>query len=157
MAITRHDTSLASHVALRLDDRDPALCAAWMESAERVCGRDADAPWLCSRHRKVAEKRAGKEAAPVARADASKAAWYADQIAATEERIRRREAAIERFENYPRPDTSDALAAINAPLKQRQRGMAGEMKAWRAYEGATRDLPAARARLAWLHEKKPAA
>ena len=82
--------------------------------------------------------------------------WYARNIAATQRRIERNERAIARWENYPRPDTSDALAAINAPLKQRQRGMAGEMKAWRAYEHATRDLPAAQARLAWLQEKKPA-
>ena len=82
--------------------------------------------------------------------------WYAAQITATEARIARREAAIERWENRPRVDARDARAAINAPLKQRQRGMAGEMKAWRAYEYATRDLPAARARLAWLHEKRPA-
>ena len=82
--------------------------------------------------------------------------WYARNIAATQRRIERNERAIARWESYPRADTSDARAAINAPLKQRQRGMAAEMKAWRAYEYATRDLPAARARLTWLHEKKPA-
>ena len=152
---TRNDAALASHVALRLD-RDPDLCAAWMDSADRACEKPAAVPWLCSRHQKVAEKRRDKASAPTVRADQSKVDWYADQIAATEDRIARREAAIERFENMPRADTSDARAAINAPLKQRQRGMAGEMKAWRAYEYATRDLPAARARLAWLHEKKPA-
>lgn len=85
-----------------------------------------------------------------------KSAWYAAQIAATHRRIARAEAAIERWENYPRADASDARAAINAPLKQRQRGMAGELKAWRAYEHATRDLPAARTRLAWLEERNPA-
>lgn len=152
---TKNEAALASYVALRLD-RDPDLCAAWMDSADRVCEKPANVPWLCPRHQKTAEKRRGKASAPAARADESKADWYADQIAATEARIARREAAIERWENYPRPDASDALAAINAPLKQRQRGMAGEMKAWRAYEHATRDLPAARARLTWLHEKKPA-
>ena len=152
---TKNEAALASHVVLRLD-RDPDLCGAWMDSADRVCDKPAATPWLCGRHQKIAEKRAGKAAEPVARAEASKADWYADQIAATEARIARREAAIERFEIMPRPDTSDARAAINAPLKQRQRGMAGELKLWRAYEYATRDLPAARARLAWLHEKKPA-
>ena len=152
---TANDAALASRVALRLDS-DPDLCAAWMDSADRVCEKPAAMPWLCPRHQKVAEKRAGKANAPTARADESKADWYADQIAATEARIARREAAIERWENRPRVDARDARAAINAPLKQRQRGMAGEMKAWRAYEYATRDLPAAQARLAWLHEKKPA-
>ena len=152
---TKNEAALASYVALRLD-RDPDLCAAWMDSADRVCERPATVPWLCPRHQKTAEKRRGKASAPTVRADESKADWYADQIAATEARIARREAAIERWENRPRVDARDARAAINAPLKQRQRGMAGELKAWRAYEYATRDLPAARARLAWLHEKKPA-
>lgn len=152
---TQNDAALASYVALRLD-RDPDLCAAWMDSADRVCEKPATVPWLCPRHQKTAEKRRGKASAPTVRADESKADWYAAQIAATEARIARREAAIERWENRPRIDARDARAAINAPLKQRQRGMAGEMKAWRAYEYATRDLPAARARLAWLHEKKPA-
>ena len=152
---TKNDAALASYVALRLD-RDPDLCAAWMDSADRVCEKPATAPWLCPRHQKVAEKRAGKASTPTVRADESKADWYADQIAAAEARIARREAAIQRWENRPSVDARDARAAINAPLKQRQRGMAGEMKAWRAYEYATRDLPAAQARLAWLHEKKPA-
>lgn len=153
---TQAAISLASRVALRLD-RPADTCAAWMESAERLCDNPAAVPWLCPRHQKVAEKRAGKAAEPVARADDSKAEWYADQIAATERRIERRQRAVERWENYPRTDTSDALAAINAPLKQRQRGMAGELKAYRAYEYAMSDLPGARARLAWLHEKKPTA
>ena len=82
--------------------------------------------------------------------------WYARNIAATQRRIERNERAIARWENYPRPDTSDALAAVNLPLKQRQRGMAGEAKAWRAAEFATRDMRAARSRLAWLQENAKA-
>ena len=79
--------------------------------------------------------------------------WYARNIAATQRRIERNERAIARWESYPRADTSDARAAINAPLKQRQRGMAGEMKAWRDAEGARRDMAGARSRLAWLQER----
>lgn len=84
-----------------------------------------------------------------------KSTWYAAQIAATHRRIARAEAAIQRWENYPRVDASDALAAINAPLRQRQRGMAGELKAWRAAQRAESDLVSARARLAWLEERSP--
>lgn len=82
--------------------------------------------------------------------------WYAAQIAGAERRIARAEAAIERWENYPRVDASDARAAINAPLRQRQRGMAGELKAYRAAQRAESDLVSARARLAWLEERSPA-
>lgn len=59
---TKRQTALASTVALRLD-RPTDKCAAWMEAADRVCGKDATAPWLCSRHVKVAEKRWAKELA----------------------------------------------------------------------------------------------
>ena len=155
-ATTAQDKQLAAYVVLRLD-RPSDVCAAWMDSADRVCGKAAISPWLCKRHKVVAEKRAAKQAGhTVQRADADKADWYAEQIAATKERIARDEAAIRRFEQMPRPDSSDALAAINAPLKQRQRGMTGEMKAWRASEAARKDLPAARARLTWLTERAPA-
>ena len=82
--------------------------------------------------------------------------WYARNIAATQRRIERNERAIARWENYPRPDTSDALASANLPLKQRQRGMAGEAKAWRAAEFAAGDMRAARIRLAWLQENAEA-
>ena len=82
--------------------------------------------------------------------------WYAAQIAGAKRRIARAEAAIQRWDNYPRPDASDARAAINAPLRQRQRGMAGEVKAYRAAQRAESGLVSARARLAWLEERKPA-
>lgn len=83
-------------------------------------------------------------------------AWYAAQIAGARRRIARAEAAIQRWENYPRPDASDARAAINAPLRQRQRGMTGELKAYRAAQRAESGLISARARLAWLEERNPA-
>lgn len=155
-APTPRDKGLALQVAIRVD-RPADTCAAWMDAADRICGKAAVAPWLCKRHKAVAEKRAAKQAGhTVQRADADKADWYAEQIAATKERIARDEAAIRRFEQMPRPDSSDALAAINAPLKQRQRGMSGEMKVWRAAREAESDLPAARARLNWLIERAPA-
>ena len=148
------DKGLALQVALRIDRPDDT-CAAWMDAADRLCGKGAVVPWLCKRHKTIAEKRAAKESAPVERADASKAAWYADQIFTTKERIERAERTIARFEARSSPGWSDALAEVNVPLKQRMRGFEGELKAWRAYESATKDLSAARARLSWLEERKP--
>lgn len=52
--------SLALQVALRLD-RDSSACAAWIDSSDRVCGKVSARPWLCSRHVKVAERRAEKQ------------------------------------------------------------------------------------------------
>lgn len=59
---TKRQIAVASMVGLRMD-RPTDQCAAWMDAADRVCGKDATAPWLCSRHVKVAEKRWAKELA----------------------------------------------------------------------------------------------
>lgn len=81
--------------------------------------------------------------------------WYDRQIAATERRIERNQKAIDRWASRPVVDTSDARAMVNAPLRQRQKGMKGEMAQYRAYRNATADLPIARSRLAWLHDHYP--
>lgn len=59
---TNLQIAVASMVVLRTD-RPTGQCAAWMEAADRVCGKDATAPWLCSRHVKVAENRWAKRLA----------------------------------------------------------------------------------------------
>ena len=53
------EKALASYVALRIDDWAPEHgCPAWIESADRQCGRQpVDAAMLCKRHRNVAPKR----------------------------------------------------------------------------------------------------
>lgn len=110
--------SLALQVALRLD-RDPATCAAWLDSADRVCGRGASQPWLCKRHVTVAEKREAKQREKdEARADAARAARETlrpereARLAAIDQRLR----AIDPL--YGDPAGGDT-AAINAPLRQR--------------------------------------
>lgn len=77
--------------------------------------------------------------------------WYAQQIAATERRIARAEATIA----APIPgDEPGGLAHNN----WRRRQAAGDryLDALNARAAAERDLPAARARLAWLAERSPA-
>lgn len=54
-----HPLTLARTVALR-DDFADGVCPAWMEAAERVCGRPPSVGYLCSRHHKVAEHRHAK-------------------------------------------------------------------------------------------------
>ena len=53
------EKALAGYVALRIDDWRPEHgCPAWIESADRQCGRQpVDAAMLCKRHRNVALKR----------------------------------------------------------------------------------------------------
>ena len=56
------EKALAGYVALRIDDWRPEHgCPAWIESADRQCGRQpVDAAMLCKRHRNVALKREQK-------------------------------------------------------------------------------------------------
>lgn len=55
--MSNHDRLLASQVALRLDTLEPGVCPAWLESADRRCGRPATVGYLCKRHHNVAEAR----------------------------------------------------------------------------------------------------
>lgn len=59
---TNLQTAVASMVVLRMD-RPTGVCAAWLEAAERICGKEASAPWLCAFHVKVAERRWAKKLA----------------------------------------------------------------------------------------------
>lgn len=72
-----HRLDLASTVALRISPFD-GTCPAWIESAERRCGKRATKGYLCSRHHKVAvkrlEQRQAKDAAQRERAEAKRAA-----------------------------------------------------------------------------------
>lgn len=56
------EKALAGYVALRVDDWSPEHgCPAWIESADRQCGRQpVKAAMLCPRHRNVALKREQK-------------------------------------------------------------------------------------------------
>lgn len=56
-----NERQLAAFVTLRDPDDYPAgTCVAWMDSANRVCGKHADG-YLCRKHRTVAELRVEKE------------------------------------------------------------------------------------------------
>ena len=56
------EKALASYVALRIDDWRPEHgCPAWIESADRQCGRQPiESAMLCARHRNVSLKREQK-------------------------------------------------------------------------------------------------
>ena len=90
--------ALASMVAVRLDGHDPAVCAAWIDSADRICGRPAVAPWLCKRHETVALKRAEKSAAHDREKQARYAARQEELRPAREARLALVQAEIDRLD-----------------------------------------------------------
>ncbi|MCG7309721.1 MULTISPECIES: hypothetical protein [Brachybacterium] len=116
-----HDEStLALQVALRIDDRDPAQCAAWIESAERVCAKASTRPWLCSRHATVASRR-------LAKAQEEHEAARTKALRRREEARPRLEARLEAIDQKLRRidplfggiEHGADRAAQNAPLRQR--------------------------------------
>lgn len=108
--------TLASFVVLgRVDDRPANVCAAWIDSADRTCGKPAAVPWLCRRHVTVAIKRAeayaAREIARRERADArrvERAPKLRARLATVEARIRQLD-----------PPTRVDGAVVNVPLARR--------------------------------------
>ncbi|ASK67333.1 hypothetical protein CFK39_15915 (plasmid) [Brachybacterium avium] len=117
MTPTTLDRGLALTVALRLD-RSHEQCAAWIESADRVCGRDALRPWLCKRHETVAKRRLEKEVAQE-KAQAEQARQRAEeQRPAREARLAQINARLDQIDPF-RADGNADTAAMCAPLSQR--------------------------------------
>lgn len=107
--------ALASMVAVRLDGHDPDLCAAWIDSADRICGRPAVAPWLCKRHETVARRKLEKEVARD-RARRERAAAEAERLRPKREaRLAWIEARLHRLD----PPVDFDHGMVNLPLSKR--------------------------------------
>ena len=108
--------TLASFVVLgRVDNRPTDVCAAWIDSTDRTCGKPAAEQWLCRRHVTVATKRAeayaAREVGRRERAEArrvERAPKLRAQLAKVEARIRQLD-----------PPTRDDGAVVNVPLTRR--------------------------------------
>ena len=103
------EKALAGYVALRIDDWRPEHgCPAWIESADRQCGRQpVDAAMLCKRHRNVALKREQKaRIKQKEQADRTKA-YRAENLPKWRAERELIEAQMER---YGSPATSDRAA-----------------------------------------------
>ena len=108
--------ALASFVVLgHVDNRPTDVCAAWIDSADRTCGKPAAVPWLCRRHVTVAIKRAeayaAREVARRERAEArriERAPKLRARLATVEARIRQLD-----------PPTRVDGAVVNVPLARR--------------------------------------
>lgn len=96
----KEEIALAGYVALRVDGWELwTACPAWVESADRKCGRELGAgELLCKRHRNVALKRQEK--------------------AIEKERERREKRAAERAEMLPK--WREELATIEAEIHRRE-------------------------------------
>lgn len=117
--MTTNDKGLAAMVALRLDGHPQDKCAAWVESKDRACDREAVRPWLCKRHETVAQRRLDKEAEKGrARREAAreKAAQERPQLQARLEKV---EARLQQIDPFLRTDLPADTAMVNVPLAKR--------------------------------------
>ena len=110
---------LAGLLALRpLRDYPAGACVAWMESAERLCGKPAT-DWLCPRHEGVARKRFAREVEKIRAELAARAARSQALRPEREAKLAKIEARLSRIDPF-RTDTGPAdRAAACAPLRQR--------------------------------------
>ena len=108
--------TLASFVVLgRVIDRPTDVCGAWIDSADRTCGKPAAVPWLCRRHVTVATKRA--EAYIIREADRQERAKTRRIERAP--KLRARLATVEARIRQLDPPSRDDGAVINMPLARR--------------------------------------
>lgn len=76
---TRREYALALEVALSNSDNWPThTCVAWVDSADRTCGKPRTEGLLCKRHDNIAEKR---HAASIAKDRAQREKWAAEREA----------------------------------------------------------------------------
>lgn len=93
-----------------------ADCVAWIDSADRWCGRDRTEGLLCARHHTVALRRLAKHRAAAPAREARAAA----KLAAARERARARLTRVEaELRRLDPPATSTDPAIVNTPLRTR--------------------------------------
>ena len=116
------EKALAGYVALRIDDWRPEHgCPAWIESADRQCGRQpVDAAMLCKRHRNVALKREQKARIKQKEQADRTASYRAENLPKWRAE---RELIEAQMEHYGSPATSDRAAyggAVHPSIRRKQ-------------------------------------
>lgn len=95
--MNEHDMRLALHVALRMDDYRVSFgCPAWIESADRMCGKEPVRGYLCNRHHNVAVKRQGKALDEAAKKAREREAYRAKKLPEWKAELEKVNAEIER-------------------------------------------------------------
>lgn len=103
-----HRLDLALTVALDRPDSWGTDCAAWIESADRKCGKPREHGYLCKRHHAVAVRRLAKQAEKKAAADERHRVEQERLRPGREARLDRINAEIRRLD--PPPPTTDMAA-----------------------------------------------
>lgn len=103
-----HRLDLALTVALDRPDSWGTDCPAWIESADRKCGKPRDHGYLCKRHHAVAVQRLAKQAEKKAAADERHRVEQERLRPGREARLDRINAEIRRLD--PPPPTTDMAA-----------------------------------------------
>lgn len=118
----QEEIALASYVALRVDGWESwTSCPAWVESADRKCGRELiDGTLLCKRHRTVAVSRQLKAAEKANDNHAKKAAYRAEMLPRWREKLARVEADIERYGASPVSDRAAVGGATHPAVMAAQ-------------------------------------
>ena len=158
---TADQLSLASHVALRIEDTDLAaggLCIAWVESRGGRCGakREEDGGLLCPRHRAVAARRRASRRASRRAKEQSRSQARASRERARLPHMRQELADLEawlgRHERVFAPAVSDRAAtggAVHPSIAAKvSAGWDRGMKLWPVFQAKAKRAEELRARIA---------
>lgn len=97
-------------------DSEPGTCVAWMDAADRVCGKPAE--HLCPRHLKVAERRYDRALERARETQQRRQAARASNVPKWAKRLAAIEAELDRIDPLRRESIRDT-AVVNMPLATR--------------------------------------
>lgn len=140
---------LAMQVALRLDGWAPERgCPAWIESADRVCGRPPAHDYLCKRHHTVALRRWDSAVTRNAERAQARAEYRARMLPEWKAELAKVTAEIER-RDPPRPNDRAAYTGYVHPSLRRQQSrllsdsnVQRMAELWRKHDELTRKIGA---------------
>lgn len=119
--IMKTELALASYVALRLDDWQPAHgCPAWIESRDSQCGKAPAEAVLCKRHKTVAGKRHQKAVEKLQQEKARRAEYRAKNLPAWKAELQKVEADMQRYGGALTSDRAAYGGAAHPSIRRHQ-------------------------------------
>lgn len=145
--MTARDHALAMMVSLRIDDWTLEQgCPAWIESADRACGREPAKGMLCRRHHTVASRRWNQERQRREDAARDAALKRSRMIPEWQAELARVEAEIERLDQPVVRDRAAVGGAVHPSIRKAQRRLMSDANVrrmaelWRRHEELTRKI-----------------
>lgn len=145
--MTLDEAILANQVALRLDTWEPSHgCPAWIDSADRQCGRPNTIGYLCKRHHTVAVRRLDALEAKAEKRREEREAYRAENLPRWRELLDKVGAEIERSDPPRLADRAAYTGHVHKSLRRQQSRLLSDSNVkrmaelWRRHDELTRKI-----------------